>query len=71
MEGTDTLTALAELAAGVVEHMDMMEGIAMTPTLSEGQSELTDYPTTPTTIREPAPEDAAELGEIRRPQPPR
>ena len=66
IEGTNALTALAELAASAVEHIDTIEGITMTPTLLEGQLELTDYSTTPTTIREPAPEDIAKLGDYKK-----
>jgi hypothetical protein len=60
LEETDAAAALVELAAGAVEHMDEMEGITATQALSDGQSSLSELPTTPASIQEPVPEVAAE-----------
>jgi hypothetical protein len=55
-----------ELAAGAVEHMDAMEGIAATPALSDGSSSLSELPAAPGPIQEPALEVAAEPAEYEK-----
>jgi hypothetical protein len=66
LEETDAAVALVELAVGAVEHMDEMEEITATQALSEGQSSLSELPTTPASIQEPAPEVAAEPQEYEK-----
>jgi hypothetical protein len=66
LEEIDAAAALVELAAGAVEHMDEMEGITATPALSDGQSSLSELPTTPASIQESAGEVAAEPAEYEK-----